>query len=214
MSTSAPGARCGCARFFGAPAVALARRAERARFPARPANRPMRSTRALFIATAVTKMNNQAVCSTWMSTSHRTSRAPSLRPDDEPALALAEAVIVHVLPRVAERAGVEHRLAGSLLVELGYIVGLSHTPAAAVDALAVATERMRDALAAAATAARRCRPRTCPRRPWADATRARHAPVRSGRWSARTARTSWAAGRGDGCGRPRDSRWTASPAAG
>jgi hypothetical protein len=77
-----------------------------------------------------------------------TSPRASLRPEDERALALAEAVIVHVLPRVAGELGVEkHRLAGSLLVELGYIVGLSHTPAAAVDALAVATERMRDALA-------------------------------------------------------------------
>ena len=61
--------------------------------------------------------------------------------------ALAEAVIVQLLPHVANEAGVEkHRLAGSLLVELGYVVGLSHTPAAAVDALAVATERLRDAL--------------------------------------------------------------------
>jgi hypothetical protein len=77
-----------------------------------------------------------------------TSPRADLRPEDERALALAEAVIVHVLPRVAGELGVEkHRLAGSLLVELGYIVGLSHTPAAAVDALAVATERMRDALA-------------------------------------------------------------------
>src|SRR3712207_1719572 len=68
--------------------------------------------------------------------------------EEERALALAEAVIVQLLPQVASEAGVEkHRLAGSLLVELGYVVGLSHTPAAAVDALAVATERLRDALA-------------------------------------------------------------------
>lgn len=61
---------------------------------------------------------------------------------------LAEAVIMRLLPQLAGEAGVEkHRLAGSLLVELGYVVGLSHTPAAAVDALAVATERLRDALA-------------------------------------------------------------------
>jgi hypothetical protein len=77
-----------------------------------------------------------------------TSRRTDLHPEDGRAMALAEAVIVHVLPRVAGELGVEkHRLAGSLLVELGYVVGLSHTPAAAVDALAVATERMRDALA-------------------------------------------------------------------
>jgi hypothetical protein len=68
--------------------------------------------------------------------------------EDERALALAEAVIVQLLPHVANEAGVEkHRLAGSLLVELGYVVGLSHTPAAAVDALAVATERLRYARA-------------------------------------------------------------------
>jgi hypothetical protein len=77
-----------------------------------------------------------------------TSPRASLCSEDERAMALAEAVIVHDVPRVAGELGVEkHRLAGSLLVELGYIVGLSHTPAAAVDALAVATERMRDALA-------------------------------------------------------------------
>jgi len=76
-----------------------------------------------------------------------TSPRASLRPEDERALALAEAVIVYVLPRVASELGVgKHRLAGSLLVELGYIVGLSHTPAAAVGALAVATKRMRDVL--------------------------------------------------------------------
>jgi hypothetical protein len=79
----------------------------------------------------------------------RASRRTDLDPEDERAMALAEAVIVHLLPHVASKAGVEkHRLAGSLLVELGYIVGLSHTPAAAVDALAVATERLRDALTA------------------------------------------------------------------
>lgn len=67
---------------------------------------------------------------------------------DERAMQLAEAIIVQLLPYLANEAGVEkHRLAGSLLVELGYVVGLSHTPAAAVDALAVATERMRDAIA-------------------------------------------------------------------
>lgn len=66
----------------------------------------------------------------------------------DPALRLAEELILRVLPRLADEAGIEkHRLAGSLLVELGYVVGLSHTPAAAVDALAVATERLRDALA-------------------------------------------------------------------
>lgn len=66
----------------------------------------------------------------------------------DPALRLAEELIMRVLPRLADEAGIEkHRLAGCLLVELGYIVGLSHTPAAALDALGVATERMRDALA-------------------------------------------------------------------
>jgi hypothetical protein len=69
-------------------------------------------------------------------------------PEDDQAMQLAEAVIVHLLPHLANEMGIEkHRLAGSLLVELGYVVGLSHTPAAAVDALAVATERMRDAIA-------------------------------------------------------------------
>lgn len=64
------------------------------------------------------------------------------------ALRVAEALITRLLPQLAEEAGIEkHRLAGSLLVELGFVVGLSHTPAAAVDALAVAAERMRDALA-------------------------------------------------------------------
>jgi hypothetical protein len=67
---------------------------------------------------------------------------------NERTLRLAEAVIMRLLPQLAGEAGVEkHRLAGSLLVELGYVVGLSHTPEAAVDALAVATERLRDALA-------------------------------------------------------------------
>jgi hypothetical protein len=67
---------------------------------------------------------------------------------NERAIALAEAVIVQLLPRLAAEAGIgRHRLAGILLVELGYVVGLSHTAAAALDALAVATERMRDALA-------------------------------------------------------------------
>jgi hypothetical protein len=64
------------------------------------------------------------------------------------AISLAEAVIVGLLPRLAAEAGIEqHRLVGHLLVELGYVVGLSHAPLAAVDALAVATERMRDAMA-------------------------------------------------------------------
>jgi hypothetical protein len=67
---------------------------------------------------------------------------------EDRALQLAEAIIVQLVPHLANEAGLEkHRLAGSLLVELGYVVGLSHTPAAAVDALAVATERMRDAIA-------------------------------------------------------------------
>ncbi|MEK0082597.1 hypothetical protein [Benzoatithermus flavus] len=67
---------------------------------------------------------------------------------EDRAMRLAEAIIVQLLPQLANEIGIEkHRLAGSLLVELGYVVGLSHTPAAAVDALAVATERMRDAIA-------------------------------------------------------------------
>lgn len=66
----------------------------------------------------------------------------------DPAQRLAEELILRVLPRVADAAGVaKHRLAGHLLVELGYVVGLSHTPTAAVEALAAATERLRDALA-------------------------------------------------------------------
>jgi hypothetical protein len=70
------------------------------------------------------------------------------RQHDDPSLRLAEEVIMRVLPRLADEGGVEkHRLAGNLLVELAYVVGLSHTPAAAVDALAAAAERLRDALA-------------------------------------------------------------------
>jgi hypothetical protein len=68
--------------------------------------------------------------------------------ESERASRLAEALITRLLPRLAGEVGIaRHRLAGSLLVELGFVVGLSHTPAAAVDALAVAAERMRDALA-------------------------------------------------------------------
>ena len=67
---------------------------------------------------------------------------------EERALALAEAVITHVLPSLANEAGVEKdRLAGALLAELGYDVGRSNPPAAAMDMLAVATERLRDAIA-------------------------------------------------------------------
>jgi hypothetical protein len=67
---------------------------------------------------------------------------------EDRALALAEAVIAHVLPPLASEAGVDReRLAGALLVELGYDVGRTHPPAAAMDMLAVATERLRDAIA-------------------------------------------------------------------
>ena len=67
---------------------------------------------------------------------------------EERALALAEAVISHVLPSLASEAGVEKdRLAGALLAELGYDVGRSQPPATAMDMLAVATERLRDAIA-------------------------------------------------------------------
>jgi hypothetical protein len=67
---------------------------------------------------------------------------------EQRALALAEAVIAHVLPSLATKAGVEKdRLAGALLAELGYDVGRSQPPAAAMDMLAVATERLRDAIA-------------------------------------------------------------------
>ena len=67
---------------------------------------------------------------------------------EERALSLAEAVIAHVLPSLASEAGVEKdRLAGALLAELGYDVGRSQPPAAAMDMLAVATERLRDAIA-------------------------------------------------------------------
>ena len=67
---------------------------------------------------------------------------------EERALALAEAVITHVLPSLANEAGVEKdRLAGALLTELGYDVGRSNPPAAGMDMLAVATERLRDAIA-------------------------------------------------------------------
>jgi hypothetical protein len=67
---------------------------------------------------------------------------------EERALALAQAVIAHVLPSLAREAGVEKdRLAGALLAELGYDIGRSQPPAAAMDMLAVATERLRDAIA-------------------------------------------------------------------
>jgi hypothetical protein len=70
------------------------------------------------------------------------------RTADRRAQALAGHLIASVLPRLAAKAGIEpHRLAGNLMVELGYVVGQSHAPVAAVDALAVAVERMRDALA-------------------------------------------------------------------
>jgi hypothetical protein len=67
---------------------------------------------------------------------------------EQRAMALAEAVIAHVLPSLAQEAGIERdRLAGALLAELGYDVGRSHPPAAAMDMLAIATERLRDAIA-------------------------------------------------------------------
>ena len=67
---------------------------------------------------------------------------------EERACAVAEAVIAHVLPSLANEAGIERdRLAGALLAELGYDVGRSHPPAAAMDMLAIATERLRDAIA-------------------------------------------------------------------
>ena len=73
----------------------------------------------------------------------RAAREPDAR-----ARRLADQLILHALPALAEAAGVErHRLAGAFLVELGYVVGLSHAPPAAVAALAVAAERLRDALA-------------------------------------------------------------------
>ena len=50
--------------------------------------------------------------------------------------------------RSPRETGVEKdRLAGALLAELGYDVGRSNPPAAAMDMLAVATERLRDAIA-------------------------------------------------------------------
>ncbi len=67
---------------------------------------------------------------------------------EERAVSLAEAVIAHVLPPLAQEVGIERdQLAGALLAELGYDVGRSHPPAAAMDMLAVATERLRDAIA-------------------------------------------------------------------
>ena len=114
---------------------------------------------------------------------------------EERALALAEAVVAHVLPSLANEAGVEKdRLAGALLAELGYDVGRSNPPAAAMDMLAVATERLRDAIAGRGPS-RRFAGRTrynsrSPRsrvRPGAGASRPpRHSPVavagaRSGR---------------------------------
>jgi hypothetical protein len=62
--------------------------------------------------------------------------------------ALAKAVVAHILPSLAHEAGVtKNRLAGALLVELGYDVGRTHPPADAMDMLAVATERLRDGIA-------------------------------------------------------------------
>ena len=72
-------------------------------------------------------------------------RSPA--PLDGQALALALSVIEQLLPRLAEATGVElRRLTGSLLAELGYTVGLLHAPAFAVDTLAVATRRQREAI--------------------------------------------------------------------
>ena len=66
---------------------------------------------------------------------------------EERAVALAEAVIGQVLPSLAVEAGVDRTsLASALLAELGYDVGRTQPPTVAMDILAVATERLRDAI--------------------------------------------------------------------
>ena len=67
--------------------------------------------------------------------------------EEERAASVARALVAQALPSLASGAGVErNRLAGALLAELGYEVGLSLAPAAAMDVLAVATVRLRDAI--------------------------------------------------------------------
>lgn len=66
---------------------------------------------------------------------------------EERLAAVAQAIVRQVLPTLAGESGVDkERLAAALLAELGYDVGRSHAPAAAMDVLAVATERLRDGL--------------------------------------------------------------------
>lgn len=61
--------------------------------------------------------------------------------------AVAQAMVEKVLPLLAGEAGLEKELlARAVLAELGYDLGRSHGPAVAMDALAVATERLRDAV--------------------------------------------------------------------
>lgn len=56
-------------------------------------------------------------------------------------------MVEKVLPLLAGEAGLEKELlARAVLAELGYDLGRSHGPAVAMDALAVATERLRDAV--------------------------------------------------------------------
>ena len=66
---------------------------------------------------------------------------------EERLTAVAQAIVRQVLPTLAGESGVDkERLAAALLAELGYDLGRSHGPAVAMDALAVATERLRDAV--------------------------------------------------------------------
>lgn len=66
---------------------------------------------------------------------------------DDRVAAVAQAMVTQILPALAEEAGLDkERLARAVLAELGYDLGRSHGPAVAMDALAVATERLRDAV--------------------------------------------------------------------
>jgi hypothetical protein len=92
-------------------------------------------------------MNKKMHLSVHIELSNLRTRRGKRAVGEERAVALAEAVIGQVLPSLALEAGVEQsRLASALLAELGYDVGRTHPPAAAMEVLAVATERLRDAI--------------------------------------------------------------------
>ena len=67
--------------------------------------------------------------------------------DEVRVSSVAQAMVEKVLPLLAGEAGLEKELlARAVLAELGYDLGRSHGPAVAMDALAFATERLRDAV--------------------------------------------------------------------